>query len=169
LLELEGQAVDAMAAEGFAPHSVEVERLADLHYAGQSAVVTVAVPAKSEDVLPALQRRFEEEHRRTYGRRLVREPVEFVGLRVRAFSRAGASSDEVRIRARRGRAARPGSRPVHFGRALGTVEAPVVGRDDLGSEPCQGPLIVEEYDCTTVVPPGARARVDEASNIVVQL
>jgi N-methylhydantoinase A len=32
-----------------------------------------------------------------------------------------------------------------------------------------GPLIVEEYDATCVVPPGARASLDAASNIVIEL
>ena len=32
-----------------------------------------------------------------------------------------------------------------------------------------GPLIVEEYDATCVVPPGAHAELDGAGNIVITL
>jgi N-methylhydantoinase A len=32
-----------------------------------------------------------------------------------------------------------------------------------------GPLIVEEYDSTCLVPTGARAALDEGGNIVVEL
>ena len=32
-----------------------------------------------------------------------------------------------------------------------------------------GPLIVEEYDSTCLVPPGARAETDAAGNIVIAL
>jgi N-methylhydantoinase A len=32
-----------------------------------------------------------------------------------------------------------------------------------------GPLIVEEYDATCVVPPGAEARLDEHGNILIEV
>ena len=32
-----------------------------------------------------------------------------------------------------------------------------------------GPLIIEEYDATCVVPPGAHAECDGAGNIVIRL
>ena len=41
-------------------------------------------------------------------------------------------------------------------------------RADLGAGRA-GPLIVEEYDATCVVPPGARAELDAAGNIVIAL
>jgi N-methylhydantoinase A len=167
--ELERQALRAMQDEGFRPELVELERTADLRYAGQSAVVTVELSPVEGDILTVLAHRFEEEHRRSYGRRLVREPVEFISLRVRAYNRTRGGAERVRVRMRRGRRSRSASRLVYFGRELGMVEAPVIGRDDLDREPCQGPVIVDEYDCTTVVPPSARVRIDDASNIVVQL
>ena len=49
------------------------------------------------------------------------------------------------------------------------MTTPVIGRDGLGSAPAQGPLIVEEYDATTVVPPGCAARLDDAGNIVLEI
>jgi len=50
-----------------------------------------------------------------------------------------------------------GVRDVYFGPQLGLVSTPVVARDDLG-EWQAGPLLVEEFDSTTVVPPDGRAR-----------
>lgn len=47
---------------------------------------------------------------------------------------------------------------VHFGPEHGTLEAQVVGRRAIGPNWEEGPLLVEEYDSTTVVPPGARVR-----------
>ena len=41
-------------------------------------------------------------------------------------------------------------------------------RSDL-SQTKKGPLIVEEYDATCVVPPGARAELDAGGNIVIEL
>ncbi len=48
------------------------------------------------------------------------------------------------------------------------METPVPSRADLASARV-GPLIVEEYDTTCVVPPGARAQLDGAGNIVIAL
>jgi N-methylhydantoinase A len=41
-------------------------------------------------------------------------------------------------------------------------------RSDL-LQPRKGPLIVEEYDATCVIPPGARAELDAGGNIVIEL
>jgi N-methylhydantoinase A len=62
----------------------------------------------------------------------------------------------------------PTSRQAYFGDEHGWLETPVVNRADLDSAR-SGPLIVEEYDSTCVVPPGARAERDAAGNIVITL
>ena len=63
-------------------------------------------------------------------------------------------------------------REVWFGERL---SCPVIGRHDLasGAPPGSpdggrtGPFIVEEMDCTVVVPPGWRARLDERGFILM--
>ena len=55
-------------------------------------------------------------------------------------------------------AARGGERGVYFGSGLRRIETPVVDRSDIGDVARGGPLIVEEYDSTTVVPPGCTVR-----------
>jgi N-methylhydantoinase A len=44
----------------------------------------------------------------------------------------------------------------------------VLRRSDL-STPRVGPLIVEEYDATCVIPPGARAHLDAGGSILIDL
>jgi N-methylhydantoinase A len=41
-------------------------------------------------------------------------------------------------------------------------------RSDL-AKPRSGPLIVEEYDATCVIAPGARAELDAGGNIIIAL
>jgi N-methylhydantoinase A len=41
-------------------------------------------------------------------------------------------------------------------------------RSDL-AKPRSGPLIVEEYDATCVIPPGAGAELDAGGNIIIAL
>ena len=62
----------------------------------------------------------------------------------------------------------PPPRPAYFG-AEGWLETPILRRSDLSSKPRAGPLIIEEYDATCVVPPDARASLDAGGNIVIGL
>jgi N-methylhydantoinase A len=45
----------------------------------------------------------------------------------------------------------------------------VLERGGLAATPRPGPLIVEEYDATTVVPPGCTAALDGDGNIVLEI
>jgi N-methylhydantoinase A len=80
------------------------------------------------------------------------------------------SDAQLRRAGRRDAAARTGprSRPAYF-EPGGLAETPVIDRPELSAEPRPGPLIVEEYDATTVVPPGCSARLDEWGNIVLDV
>jgi N-methylhydantoinase A len=69
---------------------------------------------------------------------------------------------------------------VYFGPDLGWRDTPIIDRPDLAtpraggaaggvSPPGRlGPCIVEEYDATCVIPPGARAALDAHGNIVIE-
>ena len=62
---------------------------------------------------------------------------------------------------------RPPPRPAYFGEH-GWIETPVARRSDLAAARA-GPLIIEEYDATCVIPPAARATLDAGGNIVIEL
>jgi len=47
-------------------------------------------------------------------------------------------------------------------------DAPVYARDDLTFAPLQGPLIIEQFDSTTVLPTGWTATLDKYGNIFVE-
>jgi N-methylhydantoinase A len=61
------------------------------------------------------------------------------------------------------------SRRAYFGPEHSWVETAVIPREALNAEPRPGPFIVEEYDATTVVPPGAAARRDDWGNILISV
>ena len=61
------------------------------------------------------------------------------------------------------------SRAAYFGPEHGWHETPVLARGDLAAAALRGPLIVEEYDATIVVPPGAAARCDARGNVLIDL
>jgi N-methylhydantoinase A len=45
----------------------------------------------------------------------------------------------------------------------------VVARDAVPATPRRGPLVVESYDSTVVVPPDAEVATDAAGNLVITL
>jgi len=73
-----------------------------------------------------------------------------------------------RVRASRAEPAASRPRRAYFGPERGWVETRILRRSDLGKA-MPGPLIVEEYDATCVVPPGARAALDAGGNIDIEL
>ncbi|MCH9017026.1 MAG: hypothetical protein IIB89_04585 [Chloroflexi bacterium] len=62
----------------------------------------------------------------------------------------------------------PTQRDVYFGPNRGWASVPVIDRLSLPTDATEGPLIVEEYDSTTVVPPGWNAATDQWSNIILE-
>ena len=73
-----------------------------------------------------------------------------------------------RVRSSRAEPEPPAPRLAYFGPVQGWVESPILRRSDL-STPRAGPLIIEEYDATCVIPPQARASLDPGGNIVIEL
>ena len=73
-----------------------------------------------------------------------------------------------RVRSSRPEPEPPPPRPAWFGAPHGWVETPILRRSDLATARV-GPLIVEEYDATCVIPPGASASLDSGGNIVIEL
>jgi N-methylhydantoinase A len=146
---------------------VAVERAADLKYQGQSFELSVPVsPAwPAEEVPRRLAEAFGREHERTYGHKAEGDPIQVVNLRLTARAVPPAGRPAIRVAAATGGAG--GARPAYFGPAHGVVPTPVLGRADLDGTPRPGPLLVDEYDATTLVPPGCRAWRDEWENLVI--
>jgi N-methylhydantoinase A len=173
-----GAAWDALAreakaqlgAEGFVGPRARIKRSAALHYKGQSYELVVPVPDGPIDdrMVAALETAFAEEHERTYGHRAgPDEPVELVSIQVVGLGLRERGLPE-RIRSDRPEPPPPPPRPAWFGAAHGWLNTPVLRRSDLiGGR--TGPLIVEEYDATCLVPPATHAELDEAGNMVIEL
>jgi N-methylhydantoinase A len=169
---IEAEARAQLAAEGFAGDAMRIRRSADCRYEGQSFELTVPVADGAIDArsVAGIAEAFGREHERTYGHRAGDdEPVEIVSLRVVGLGIPDGPRvpDTLRVdRAGAGRAG--GTRRVYFGPDLGWRDTPILDRPDLAT-PREGPAIVEEYDATCMIPPGARAALDRDGNIVIEL
>ena len=152
-------------------HDYVIRRSLDLQYVGQAAVLTITGPDGpiTRDWLDAVVAGFYAEYERTYGFHSPGETIEIVNARVVAqASRAGLESwFETSTHTDVAAAAPQRARQAYFGAEPGTLETPVITRSELGRQARAGPLIIEEYDATTVVPPDCAAALDAMENIVV--
>lgn len=145
--------------------SVRMMRFADLRYAGQAFELTV--PFSPTAALEAAEL-FEIEHERTYGYRLAGKPIEIVTLRVTgAIETSGPKELAPPAKSKKGMPER--TRLAYFGDAHGLLQIPVIERSDLDTAPRKGPFIVEEYEGTSLMPPGTSAHLDSFGNIVLEL
>jgi 5-oxoprolinase (ATP-hydrolysing) len=169
----DGLAAKALAAlDGDSvPHGRRlIQRLADCRYAGQGYEVRVAAPAGvlDESWAAALEEAFHAAHEREYGHRFD-APIEIVNVRVVGIGRIQDLSWEPLGRA--DGAPEPVTRRDVVFDVGGTAErheTPFFEREDLrAGHRLAGPAVVEQYDTTTILPPGTTAEVDERGNIVI--
>ena len=152
-----------MSAEGHEKGAYAISRFADLRYAGQAHELTIPISAGPAEAIDfaALAKAFGEEHERTYGHQAAGEEVECVALRVVATVAVDKPYGVVTPAA----GGADHAREAYFGPDRGVVEVAVIGRGALTAAPRAGPLIIEEYDSTCVVPPGWAASLDRDTNI----
>ena len=171
--DLEAQARQGLASQGFEPDAQRLIRTADLRYFGQAFEVRVPVPeaaafdaASAEAVAAA----FHDAHRALYGydfRDDTRQHVEWVNVRVTGVGPI-ARPAVVKVQAGDGdpARARTGSRLVCFGRDQEFAPAAIFARPDLlAGDVITGPAVIEEYGATVPLHPGFSAVVDEQGNL----
>ena len=157
-----------LTRDGFPSAQQSFRCAASARYVGQSSEIEVPLPEGLDArTLPArLPSLFAAEHERTYGFRAPDdEEVELIGLSVMA--RGTPATPRLPKRIPPAAASVLPQRRAWFPDA-GWIETPVVARAGL-SETRPGPLLIQEYDATCLVPHGATAAPDEFGNIILSL
>ena len=161
LQDLSDAGCDRLKRDGFPAERQSFQRAAFARYAGQSSEIEVPLP--DGDMTPArIAALFGDEHERTYGFRAPeQEPVELIGLSVMARG----LPEQPRLPGRIDPFAQavPSRRRAWFA-GEGWVDTPVTDRAGLRGT-VAGPVIVQEYDATCLVPKGMSAGVDDFGNI----
>ena len=165
-------------ADGLSDESVFVQKLADLRYLGQSSELTVPCPEGpiTEETPGILQVLFKQEYARTYGVEDIEERVQLVNLRLTATGRrkqsnpldsANAIISGAHVQSRKWQAHQ---RDAYFGPDYGLIETPILARSDLATNSAhEGPIIIEEYDTTIVIPPQCSVILDEWQNVIINI
>jgi N-methylhydantoinase A len=148
---------------------VRVEVAADVRHRGQGDAITVELgKGMEDDPVRQVEEAFTSAYVRLYGRRPPGVETEVMTWRVRLAGPHPAL--RVRLRGSAGDDARKGSREVWFAETDLSIETAVYDRYLLSAgDRLVGPVVVEERESTMVIGPGARARVDEIGNLVVDV
>ncbi len=166
LAALMAAGAERLTRDGFPADRQSFRRAAQARYVGQSSETEVPLP--DGDFSPsALAALFGEEHERIHGFRApAEEPVELISLSVMARGLPDRPRLPERIAPLT--ADVPSSRRAWFP-GDGWIATAVLDRAGLALAPRQGPLIVQEYDATCLVPRGTDACVDGFGNIVMTM
>ena len=147
---------------------MRLDAQADLRYVGQASELVIAIPGGrlAADGLPALREAFAREYATTYGY-ATDEALELVNVRVVATGVRPNRLDFRTIRVAAGAPAPATRRLVSFDRRAPARATPVLGREAVTAARRAGPLIIESYDSTVVVPPGGAVRRDAVDNLLI--
>ncbi len=162
---LEARGWTAVRREGLPDDRIAITRAVDVRYRGQEHPLTVAVGdgQLTQESVQRLSADFHAQHQRSYGHHSPSEPVEFVTIRVQAVGRL----DRPRINEIEGPTVTVEPlvvRDVVF--EEGRFRAPVFRRSSLlPGFKTQGPAIIVEEGCTTVLPPRFPLEVDRYGNM----
>lgn len=166
---MEGQVLEALSRT--TADSVRIERFCEMRYLGQAH--TVRVPIAEDDLagngLDAIRTVFEKVYARAYSHVLHDAPLEITVLRIAAIGETAKPALNP-IAARHGdQNSQTGLRTIGIGQSGKPVDFAVHDRVRLGAgDAIEGPAIVEEWNCTVVVNPGQRARIDIYGNIIME-
>ncbi len=151
--------------EGYKASLVEFSFAVDVRFQGQTSRIRVPLTSDSmPEAVTDLCVAFEDEHERLYGHRSDPDnPIEVVAVRL--VGRAGVKGIGTNLEAAELAGERETSRETYFEGARKV--ASVVRCSEIDGF-VEGPLLIDEYDSTIVVPPDVRAHVDEHNNLVME-
>jgi N-methylhydantoinase A/oxoprolinase/acetone carboxylase beta subunit len=171
--ELEAQARQQLTEDGIPDDRCIIQRVADCRYLGQGYELRVDTPSGDIDEAwkDKVTRDFHDAHEREYSRRFEGSDVEIPNIRVRGIGvmppleiaeieRSETIADDALSR----------ERPAWFRIAGEMQEVPTrfYARERLrAGNRIEGPAVINQYDSTTVVPPGLVCEIDRFGNIVI--
>jgi N-methylhydantoinase A len=157
--EMEKEATALLRSEGFARSRQRHERSLAMRYRGQSFELEV------RKTVGDLAAEFHRVHRERYGYAQEQSEIEIVSARLRSF---GVVEKLPQRKIASGKT-KPHDRVTAYLDGRKTMVA-LYRRDDLfASAKLMTPCIVTEYSGTTLIPAGAKARVDDCGNLLIKV
>jgi N-methylhydantoinase A/oxoprolinase/acetone carboxylase beta subunit len=171
--ELEDQARTQLEEDGIPADRQIVQRVADCRYLGQGYELRVDIPSGPIDDawMAKVTADFHDAHEKEYSRRFEDSDIEIPNVRVRGIGlmpelkipelEAGGTSPNDALRHER-------AAWFHVDGELREIPTKFYAREALkAGNRIEGPAVVNQYDSTTIIPPGLTAEVDRHDNIVI--
>ncbi len=172
---LEEKVRSQLESDGVPADRIVIQRIADCRYLGQGYELRVDAPSGQIDDawIERVRTDFHDIHEREYSRRFEESDIELPNVRVRGIglmpplqtvevTRGGESPD--------GALRHEGTAWFRVEGELQEVSTRYYDRAALAAgNRLAGPAIVNQYDSTTVIPPGMGAHVDRFGNIVIEV
>ena len=161
---MEEQAITRLEHEGVERADMSLMRSVEMMYSGQWRALSVFAPARIESVSDLVEA-FHDEHEREFNFRRDGSPVSIFRIAIKAVGTV-PKADMPKYEVKAHNAEPVGRRAVWFDG--NSHDAAIFERERLtAGASFSGPAIVEQFDSTTVVPPGMSATVDAYMNILI--
>jgi N-methylhydantoinase A len=168
--ELAASGLADVGAEGIPADKIEIRLIADVRYFGEGHEVQIDIPAEhaGEAAVAHMWKDFHRVHDETFGFHYEgKQDVELVNLRVQAIGKQHRPKLTPDATSRT--PAKPFATRKAFWRRTGWVDCPLYRRTELATgQTITGPVIVEEYGSTVVVPDRWHARADSYGNLILE-
>jgi N-methylhydantoinase A len=168
MAELSEDILGRLKRDGYTEERVELVWQADLRHEGQATELTIPFqPGVGASNM--MREQFVAEYLKTYGYK-DETPIDLVKLRVIGRGLRDLHLDfAAMIVTDRPATTSTKHRAVSFERGQSFTDTPIVSRQAVNGNATPGPLIIDEFDATIVVPPDATVRRDAAGSIVMEL
>jgi len=157
---------------GFAEAKPRLEKYVDLRYEGQASELLIPVPEGKlgPAQMVTVAKVFEKEYEKTYGHRLPGCRLQVANLRLLAAlpkKRVTVRKELSTTTSLTANGRVLGMRKAYWGKSYGWLDTPVL--QQVGQSPREGPILVDFYDTTIVVPPGCTIAVGNWGNVIINI
>ena len=146
-----------------------IEQFLELQYAGQGSSLSVDLNGNLVDArsVKDIATSFEDMHERTFGHRLPKHPIRATALRLTARIATRVNATEANFIMENPETL-VNTRPAYWGPDYGLIDTPVHSTETIGRG-LLGPVLIDGYDTTIVVPPGASVTRQGQGGVVIDL
>lgn len=173
--KLETKAIQALKKDGICEDDILLKRVCDCRYEGQGYELRVDAPPGeiNEEWIKNLQNAFHAVHEREYASKFLDQEIFTINIRVIGIGLV--ASEESKLKQEKKFSINlddTDKHPVYFwmNDELEKIETAFYNRSDIpfGKE-LIGPVIIQQKDSTTVIPPLCKANFDHNGNIVIDM
>jgi len=171
LARMVNEALHVANEHGSPKSGVQIQKFADLRYRRQQSELTMPLPSEDLDEkhLKSLYEDFHKEYEMAFGFRLANSAIEVVNLRVSTTIPISKPPAPKLSKDGSGTKKAVTTRKAFFGAKGNVLDVPVAAMDEITAKGMPGPVFIDTYDSTIVVPPASHIRRSASGNMVITL